>query len=90
VYLVQMGKAKFATPQRTEANKLVVRKYLYDLCRERGLLARHINDHLDIATNLVFVPSRDELTGLAIPFTERSKIRDRVRKELNGQGPNLA
>jgi hypothetical protein len=89
-YLVQMGKAKFGTPTQTEANRLVVRKYLYDLCRERGLVARHIVDHLDMATALVFVPSREELVSLAITQTALSRDRGRIRKGLGGGSPTTA
>jgi len=89
-WLVQSGKAKFSTPTKNEANRLVVRKYLYDLCKEQGLIARHINEHIDIATELVFVMSRVELEASAISHTYRSKIRERVRLELEGGRPKVA
>lgn len=90
VHLVQRGKAKFGTPTRCEANRLVVRKFLYDTCREDGLVARHINEHIDIATALVFVPSRRELEAAAINHTALSKLRTGVHRDLGGGVPTIA
>lgn len=68
-YLVRCGKAKFGSLKRTTANIMCVRKYLYDLCVEHGVLARHISENLDFATTLVFVPMRDDLRAHAIMKT---------------------
>jgi len=89
-YLVQQGQAKFGCPIRNEANRLVVRKYIFDVCVERGLIARHINDHIDIATELVFVPSRTQLTALALNFTELTKTRRQVANDLGGPRATIA
>jgi len=89
-YLVQQGKAKFGTPRRSAANMLVVRKHLLDVCVDAGLITRHINQHLDIATALVFVPSEAELIGLAVAHTKRSKERVGLRDELGCVQPDIA
>lgn len=89
-YLVQTGKAKFGCPTRNEANRLVVRKFIYDLCADHGLIARHINDHIDIATELVFIPSRDQLIALAMAHTELSKVRLGVSHDLGGPRATIA
>lgn len=89
-YLVRCGQAKFGTPLRNEANRLVIRKFLYDLCVDRGLLARHIGDHLDIATEMVFIPSRAQLTAAAIRHTELSELRLGVLRDLTGPLPSVA
>lgn len=89
-YLVMAGKAKFGCPVRNESNRLVVRKHLHDLCVDRGLIARHIIDHLDIATELVFIPSREQLIALALPHTELSKIRVGVSNDLGGSQATIA
>jgi hypothetical protein len=68
-YLVRCGKAKFGSLKRTTANIMCVRKYLYDLCVEHGVLARHISENLDFATMLVFVPMKDDLRAHAIMKT---------------------
>lgn len=65
-YLVRIGKAKFGLLQRNEANRMCVRKYLYDACIEHGVLARHIGENIDFACELVFVPTKDDLTRFAI------------------------
>jgi hypothetical protein len=89
-YLVQTGKAKFGCPTRNEANRLVVRKFIYDLCTDHGLIARHINDHIDVATELVFIPSREQLTALAMAHTELSKVRLGVSDDLGGPRATIA
>jgi len=72
-YLVKTGKAKFGLLKRNQANYMCVRKFLYDLCVQHGVLARHINDNLDFATELVFVPMKSDLQRLAIKKTNRTK-----------------
>ncbi len=89
-YLVQEGKAKFGTPTRSSANTLVVRKYLYDKCREHGVLARHINENLDFAVEMVFVPSENELIAAAVRHTESTKLRCSTYEALVGPRPTLA
>lgn len=89
-YLVRMGQAKFGCPSRNEANRLVVRKYLYDLCIDHKLLARHICSHLDVATELVFVPSTDQLTAAAVRHTRLSKVRLEIMQDLAGPRPAVA
>jgi hypothetical protein len=89
-FLVRMGKAKFGCPKRSEANRMVVRKYLYDLCVERKLIARHINEHLDIAMALVFIPSKEELISEAMSQTGRSKILLQAREALGGGTSTIA
>jgi hypothetical protein len=65
-WLVKVGKAKFGTPRKTEGNRMCVRKYLYDHCVEHGVLARHVWENVDIATEMVFVPTDMELQCAAI------------------------
>jgi hypothetical protein len=89
-YLVNTGKLKFGCPTRNEANLQVVRKYLFDICKDHGLVARHIVECLDVATELVFVPSRSELLALATSHTELSKIRAKVKRDLKGISPTIA
>jgi hypothetical protein len=72
-YLVKIGKAKFGRLKYGPANVLCVRKYLYDACIAHGVLARHINENVDIATEMVFVPTSTELVRLAIKHTQHVK-----------------
>jgi len=69
-YLVKVGKAKFGLLKRSEANYMCVRKFLFDECVQHGLVARHIVENLDFATEMVFVPMAYELSKLAIKHTE--------------------
>lgn len=89
-YLVKEGKAKFGTPKDNIANRMVVRKYLYDQCKNDGLIARHIADHLDIATALVFVPSKNEIIAAAISSTTTSQSRSKIMDEFLGTRPDFA
>jgi hypothetical protein len=72
-YLVRIGKAHFGNLTNTQANRLCVRKFLYDACVDHGVLARHIIQHVDIATELVFVPTDDELRNCAVHRTNTVK-----------------
>jgi hypothetical protein len=83
-YLVSCGRAKFGSPIRNNANLLVVRKFLYDVCKEHGVLPRHIQANLDFAVELVFMPSKDELLARAVRHTEIYQERIAVRDELGG------
>lgn len=83
-YLVMSARAKFGCPGRTGANVLVVRKFLYDLCVEHGVLARHIVENLDFAVEVVFMPSTADLLAKAVRHTKRYEERTRVRDELGG------
>jgi len=86
-YLVKTGKAKFGLLKRTQANYMCVRKFLYDQCVQHGVLARHINDNLDFATELVFVPMKSDLQRLAIKKTYRTKELGAVA-DLLGRDPS--
>jgi len=68
-YLIKIGKAKFGKLKLNEANRMCVRKYLYDACIGHGVLARHIVENVDFATELVFIPTAAELTRLAVKHT---------------------
>ncbi len=89
-FLVMQGKAKFGTPKLTEANRMCVRKYLYDICKEHHVLPRHIVDNLDFAVEMVMIPSEPELKALALRKSVQSKTRSLVRKALVGDDPNVA
>lgn len=60
------GKARFGPLRYSEANRLVVRKYLYDICVQKKMRARHIAEHLDLAVQVVLVPSKSELVAAAV------------------------
>lgn len=72
-WLIKIAKAKFGTPKRTEGNRMCVRKFMYDHCVEHGVLARHIWENVDIATEMVFVPTKSELHCAAIKHVTEIK-----------------
>jgi hypothetical protein len=86
-YLVQEGKAKFGCPKRTEANRLVIRKYLYDRCVDHGVLPRHIAMNLDFAVETVFVPTDDDIVARAVPHTYVAKRKTALRDYFGDPTP---
>jgi hypothetical protein len=89
-WLVKIGKAKFGTPKRTEGNRLCVRKYMYDHCVEHGVIARHIWENVDIATEMVFVPTKYEMECAAVQHVQGVKDAQRIYKALGGPLPGSA
>lgn len=65
-WLVVQGKARFGPLRYTEANRLVVRRYLYDICKTKKVRARHIADNLDKAVQMVLIPSEDQVIEAAL------------------------
>lgn len=60
------AKVKFGLPKCTEANMLVVGKFIRDWLDERGVRPSHIEHIAPIATALVFVPTRADVEARAI------------------------
>jgi hypothetical protein len=81
-YLVKAGKAKFGLVKYTPANKMCVRKYLYDLCVSHGVLARHIGENVDLACELVFIPTASELQAMAMQESAYGKYKNQVKSRL--------
>jgi hypothetical protein len=54
----QMAKNHFPLNKRSEANRQVVKKYIYDIMKERGMRPQHIRSSLPMAIALTF--TRDE------------------------------
>jgi len=67
--LVLEGKARFGRLSRTEANRLVVRKYLYDMCTEKGMRPSHIVSILDLAVDFVFIPTPSEVRNKQLLYS---------------------
>lgn len=75
--LVRIAKAEFGPLRRTEANRLMVRKYLRDTMREHGLRPSHISKHLDVVVRMVFIPSRAEIDAHRIGASFEAHMRER-------------
>jgi hypothetical protein len=73
--VVVFAKAKFGKCTRSEANRLMVRKFLFDLMVERGMRNAHIAQHLDICVALFFVPSNAQIKAEQIASTREAVSR---------------
>ncbi len=89
-HLKHCGKMKFGCPADTPANRLVVRKYLVDICVDKGVKARHINMNVDYAVSMVFVPSKYEVEAAAVAHTSVARDRGRLYRILGGGRPQVA
>jgi len=72
-FLLREAQAKFGVIRDVEANRLVVRKYLYDICVARNVRTRHIVENLDFSVSTFFIPTHDRLVALAVPKTTAYK-----------------
>jgi hypothetical protein len=86
-YLYRQGKAKFGTPSCNSANRMVVRKFLVDVCKQHGVIARHIADNVDFVTEAIFVPSDDELVSMAVSKTSTAGKQRDIMRRLGGTPP---
>jgi hypothetical protein len=59
--IIALAKAEFGLLKRTEANRLMVRKFLRDQMRDRKMRPTHIAAHLDISVSCFFIPSKADL-----------------------------
>jgi len=59
-------KAKFGVPVRDMSNLKAVNRYAVSLMQSHGLRPSHIRDHVGMIVNMVFVPTKSELEGLAM------------------------
>lgn len=76
--LIQIAKAEFGLLRRTEANRLMVRKFLRDHMREHGMRPTHIAQHLDVSTACFFIPSEQDMIAHQLGASREALSRDRV------------
>jgi hypothetical protein len=76
--VIKVAKAEFGYLKRSEANRLMVRKYMRDLMRDRGMRPSHIAHHVDICVAIFFIPSRVDMEahqiGAARDAHERNSV----------------
>jgi hypothetical protein len=70
VTCAQMARNKFPITQRSEANRLVVRKYIFGLMEQHGLRPQHIRATLDISVSLAFTPDSVDLMVTVFESTQ--------------------
>jgi hypothetical protein len=73
--IVLLAKAEFGLLKRLESNRLMVRKYLRDLMRERGMRPSHIAQQLDVGVALFFVPNEADVLAHQIGATMEVTMR---------------
>lgn len=74
--VVCIAKAEFGLLPRSQANKLMVRKYLRDYMREHGMRSTHIAQHLDVCVALVFIPSEQDIIAHQLGASKAAHDRD--------------
>jgi hypothetical protein len=60
-HMIRQVKYKFGMLKRLESNRLMVRKYVLDLCEDRGVRRSHVAGLIDDIVELSFVPSKDDI-----------------------------
>lgn len=58
---IELARAEFGVSQYSEANRMMVRKFLRDAMREAGMRPHHIAQHCDRATRLFFVRTKSDI-----------------------------
>jgi len=74
--LVAIAKAEFGLLGRTQANRLMVRKFLRDHMRERGMRPTHIAQHLDVSVACFFIPSEQDMIAHQLGASREALTRD--------------
>nr|QDH91117.1 MAG: hypothetical protein H4Rhizo441558_000001 [Riboviria sp.] len=59
--LIKLAKSEFGLLKRTEANRLMVRKFLRDHMKDHGMRPSHIAEHLDVSVAIFFIPCRQDV-----------------------------
>jgi len=60
-WLMQEAKVQFGCPELIESNRLMVRRWVRDRMRERGMRVVHQEQWLDKIVAMVFVPSDNDI-----------------------------
>lgn len=74
-YLIQSAKAEFGPLRRLESNRLMVRRFMRDLARERKVRPSHIQAHLDAAVAIYFIPSDGEIVAHQVGASREAHVR---------------
>lgn len=80
--LVAIAKAEFGLLPRTHANRLMVRKFLRDHMRERGMRPTHIAMHLDVSVACFFIPSEQDMLAHQLGASREALTREGVINTL--------
>lgn len=70
VIMARAAKAEFGLLKRTEANRLVVQKFIRDAMRDRNMRPTHIAWYLPLAVEAAFIPTRYDILAKKIAATD--------------------
>jgi hypothetical protein len=59
-------KNRFGCPDKSQANRLAVRRFLLDLMKQHKVRPTHINSCIDVCVELVFIPNNNDLAAREI------------------------
>jgi len=90
VTLSQEAKNKFPIHKKTEANYLVVRRYIYDRLIEHGVRPAHIRSVIEMATALSFVPDKFNHAVVTFESTAQVNIAHEVNEEARTNNSGFA
>jgi hypothetical protein len=76
--LVACAKAEFGYTVRSEANRLMVRKFMRDRMREHGMRPAHIVAHVDFCVGCFFIPSDCDIEGKQTTSTRIASVQERL------------
>jgi len=68
-WLIGEAKIEFGMLQRSESNRLMVRKYLKDLMINKGMRPSHIHANLDMSVAIFFIPSKIDIAVNSVGAT---------------------
>jgi len=74
--VIAAAKAEFGLLQRTHANRLMVRKFMRDLMRDRKMRPSHIAKELDVSVSIFFIPSKSDIEAYKVNASLEAMERD--------------
>lgn len=74
--LITLAKSEFGLLKRTEANRLMVRKFMRDHMREHGVRPSHIAAHLDKSVAIFFIPTKMDIEAVQVGATSLAHERN--------------
>lgn len=76
--LVKLAKSEFGLLKRTEANRLMVRKFLRDHMRDHGMRPSHIAEHLDVGVACFFIPCRQDVIAHQVGSSNKAQVMEQM------------
>lgn len=74
--VVLAAKAEFGLLQRSNANRLMVRKFMRDLMRDHKMRPSHIHENIEICVALFFIPSKYDISAYKVGASLEAITRD--------------